>query len=124
MEDRSIFEVPKVYQRIDIVQFESFADRPNRGTISGDTQPPGHYSEVVGRLKGYMIAANLFDNRTNGDVTKGTKPAQWMQWLLSYCRANPSQTVMQTAEDLFLKETPARVAPVGRRNAVCHEACL
>jgi hypothetical protein len=56
------------------------------------------YYAIIGWLQGYFTA---FNDRTNGDLPKGTYPVQWMTWIFSYCRTNPSGNLSSAAHELI-----------------------
>jgi hypothetical protein len=57
---------------------------PQRGAI---------YMAVIGWLQGFFSAQNLFDLSIDGNFTQGTKSIDWMNWMFSYCRENPTKTL-------------------------------
>jgi hypothetical protein len=71
------------YKCVDIVELEKV---PIKG---GDTvqfytdkvQLAGAYIEILGWLEGYFTAMNMYDSRTAGDITMGTKGREWMVWI-------------------------------------------
>jgi hypothetical protein len=94
---------PTVHRCFEIFRFESIPVNHDKGTfdiMSDRVQLTLHYTEVVGWLQGYFTARNNFDLSSDGDITRGTKPLEWMNWIYSYCRSHPSGTMIEIANEL------------------------
>src|SRR5262245_39856507 len=85
--------VPSRYKCIDLLELERIEGNSQNNTIrTTDTELALDYREVAGWLQGFFTAWN-HSKDTDGDITKGTKPYQWMAWIFSYCRTHPSENL-------------------------------
>ena len=57
------------------------------------------YKTTIGWLQGYFTAWNELVRATHGNLTKGTRTAQWMTWIFNYCRAHPSGNLLDAANE-------------------------
>lgn len=57
------------------------------------------YKTTIGWLQGYFTAWNALVRATHGNLTKGTRIAQWMTWIFNYCRAHPSGNLLDAANE-------------------------
>jgi len=90
------------YKCVDIVELEKVPIK-ERDTIQFYTdkfQLAGNYVEILGWLEGYFTAMNMYDSRTAGDITMGTKGREWMVWIFNYCKSNPWATLPQASSEL------------------------
>jgi hypothetical protein len=109
----TVISNPSVSKCLDILAFESLPlNRDNNKAMvdAANTKFFLDYYEVNGWLEGFLSARGLFDTTTDGDIMKGTRPAEWMTWIYSYCRANPHETIVNAALQLSY-------ALYGNRNA-------
>jgi hypothetical protein len=93
---------PNRFMCLDLLQLERLEVGPD-GTMKfaytqQDIKLIADYNETIGWLQGYFTAYN---DRTNGNLTKGTHPVQWMTWIFSYCRTNPSGNLLFAANELI-----------------------
>ena len=80
----------------DILESQKLSYDPEQNVIKLDYLHPQRgatYMAVMGWLQGFFSAQNLFDLSIDGDFTQGTKSLDWMNWIFSYCRENPSRTL-------------------------------
>jgi hypothetical protein len=58
-----------------------------------------NYVELVGWLEGFATFRNAVDLNKGGtgNIYKNTTMLQWMTWIFSYCRAHPSETIVEAA---------------------------
>jgi hypothetical protein len=54
-------------------------------------------ANTIGWLKGFFTARNFFDETTDGNITKGSTPSEWMHKVFNFCRAHPSATLSEGA---------------------------
>jgi hypothetical protein len=80
----------------DILESQKLNYDPEQNIIRLDYLHPQRgatYMAVIGWLQGFFSAQNLFDLSVDGDFTQGTKSIDWMNWMFSYCRDNPTKTL-------------------------------
>ena len=75
----------------------------------GDIDAVSDHSGISGWLGGYFSAVNQFDPATDGNIMKGLKPRDLINWVFSHCRANPSDTFEDAVNALY--KVLARKAP-------------
>ena len=93
--------LPHRYMCLDLLQLESLEVKSD-GTVGfsytqQDSRLLADYNAVIGWLQGYFTALNFTQH---GDLTKNTRPVQWMTWIFSYCRTKPSGTLLDAADQL------------------------
>jgi hypothetical protein len=101
-EDR-VFQnlITATYKCVDIVELEKVPTKDNTVQFYTDKiQSAGAYLEIVGWLEGYFTAMNMYDSRTGGDITMGTKGREWMVWMFNYCKSNPWATLSNASYEL------------------------
>jgi hypothetical protein len=92
---------PPRYKCLDLLELERIKVNPQTNTITfDDPQLAADYRAVAGWLQGWFTAWNL-NPSTDGDVTKGTTTYQMIVWTFSYCRAHPSETLVEVALQLL-----------------------
>jgi hypothetical protein len=57
-------------------------------------------ANVVGWLQGFLSGLNAFDKATDGDITKGSTPREWMRWIFAYCPGHLSASLAEAAIEL------------------------
>ena len=80
----------------DILDLEKLNYDPQQNIIRLDYLHPQRgaiYMAVIGWLQGFFSAQNLFDLSIDGNFTQGTKSIDWMNWMFSYCREHPTNTL-------------------------------
>ena len=90
----------------DILDLEKLNYDPERNVIRLDYLHPQRgatYMAVIGWLQGFFSARNLFDLSIDGDLTKGTRSLDWMNWMFSYCREHPASTLFEAGIGLSNK---------------------
>ena len=93
--------LPDRYKCLDLLELERIKVNPQDNTLTyPDPQLAADWYSVDGWLKGFFSAWNLSKD-TDGNVTKGTTPYQMMVWVLSYCRAHPSDRLAEAAFELL-----------------------
>ena len=87
----------------DILDLEKLNYDPERNVIRLDYLHPQRgatYMAVIGWLQGFFSGRNLFDLSIDGDLTKGTKSLEWMNWMFNYCRQHPASTLFEAGVGL------------------------
>jgi hypothetical protein len=95
--------VPDRHKCLDLLELERVKVNPQTDTMTMTSDNPElavDYRTVAGWLQGFYTAVNVFA-QPDGDVTKSTKPHQWITWTLSYCRAHPSKNLSEAAFELL-----------------------
>jgi hypothetical protein len=93
--------VPDRHKCLDLLELERAKVNPQTNDItSDDPQLSADYVAVESWLQGFFTAVNIFA-QPDGNVTKGTKPHQWINWVFSYCRAQPSKNLWEAAVELL-----------------------
>jgi hypothetical protein len=80
----------------DILELQKLNYDPEQNVIRLDYLHPQRgaiYMSVIGWLQGFFSAQNLFDLSVDSDFTQGTKSIDWMNWMFSYCREHPTNTL-------------------------------
>ncbi len=80
----------------DILDLQKLNYDPEQNVIRLDYLHPQRgaiYMAVIGWLQGFFSAQNLFDLSIDSDFTQGTKSIDWMNWMFSYCREHPNNTL-------------------------------
>jgi hypothetical protein len=80
----------------DILELQKLNYDPEQNVIRLDYLHPQRgaiYMAVIGWLQGFFSAQNLFDLSIDSDFTQGTKSIDWMNWMFSYCREHPTNTL-------------------------------
>jgi hypothetical protein len=93
--------LPHRFMCFDLLELEKLEIGPNGikfAYTQQDIELVADYYATIGWLQGYFTA---FNDRTNGDLPKGTYPVQWMTWIFSYCRTNPSGNLSAAAHELI-----------------------
>jgi hypothetical protein len=90
------------YKCVDIVELEKvpIKDGDTVQFYTDKVQLAGAYIEILGWLEGYFTAMNMYDSRTAGDITMGTKGREWMVWIFNYCKSNPWATLSDAGYEL------------------------
>jgi hypothetical protein len=96
---------PNRYKCLDLLELEKVEIDAQSGNLKFQFTDSGvqlatDYMTTTGWLQGYFTASNFYRSDTPGDLTKGTRPHQWMTWIFSYCRRNPSATLIEAASEL------------------------
>ena len=92
---------PRRYKCLDLLELERLEVDPRTNVItSDDPQLTADYFEVAGWFQGFFTAVNI-TQQTDGDVTKETTTPQMMAWTFSYCRAHPSENLVDAALELL-----------------------
>jgi hypothetical protein len=99
-QDVKQFLAPQRHMCLALLELEKVEIDPQHGTIRFETQLAADYNAAVSWLQGYFTAWNLFKPEAWGDLTKKTTPQQWMTWIFSYCRAHPSDNLLNAANQL------------------------
>ena len=90
---------PLRYKCLDLLELERIKVDPQPNDVtSDDGQIAGDYLAVTGWFQGFFTAVNI-TAQPDGNVTKGTEPHQWITRTFSYCRAHPSDTLVDAALD-------------------------
>ena len=98
--------VPDRHKCLELLELERLQVNPQSGTgrynIANDAERKlvADYNSVVGWFEGFFTAVNTFD-QPDGNVTKETKPHQWITWTFSYCREHPSANLANAAFELL-----------------------
>jgi hypothetical protein len=95
--------MPRKYKCFEILQFESLPPPSQDGNyhIRSDQQNLlSQYFAVDGWLRGFFSARNVYDQATGGMGMKDTTEKEWMPWIYSYCRAHPTNNLLDAAEEL------------------------
>ena len=96
--------LPNRHKCLDLLELERLEVDPRTNTITYDTYTErrlaADYNVVVGWFQGFFTAVNI-TQQTDGDVTKETTTPQMMAWTFSYCRAHPSENLMDAAFELL-----------------------
>jgi hypothetical protein len=93
--------LPNRYKCLDLLELEKIKVNPQNNTItSADPELAADYRTVGGWFQGFFTAVNI-TMQPDGDVTKGTTPYQMTAWTFSYCRAHPSQNLLDAALELL-----------------------
>ena len=96
--------LPNRHKCLDLLELERLEVDPRTNTITYDAYTErrlaADYNVVVGWFQGFFTAVNI-TQQTDGDVTKETTTPQMMAWTFSYCRAHPSENLMDAAFELL-----------------------
>jgi hypothetical protein len=96
--------LPNRHKCLDLLELERLKVDPRTNTITYDTYTErrlaADYIVVVGWFQGFFTAVNI-TQQTDGDVTKETTTPHTMAWTFSYCRAHPSENLVQAALELL-----------------------
>ena len=88
---------PGRYKCLDLLELQRVEVHPQMGiTRSPDIQLATDYHGVTSWLGGFFTAWN-YSRDTDGNVTKGASAYQMMTWIFSYCRAHPSEDLVDAA---------------------------
>src|SRR5262249_3551077 len=80
----SMILVPDRHKCLDLLELERLEVDQQTGIIThkdSDRQLAADYMAITGWLQGFFTAVNVID-QPDGDVTKRTKPHQWITWTL------------------------------------------
>jgi hypothetical protein len=98
-------ELPRRYRCIDVLELEKLrfeSIKEGSGVFKTlDTQLALDYFEIVGWIEGFITAENIINALSNGNIANGTTRRDWMIWIYSYCRSNPSQNIVESVLQLF-----------------------
>jgi len=93
--------LPIRYKCLDLLELEKIKVNPQTDTVTfDDPNLAADYFAVKGWFQGFFTAVNI-TVQPDGDVTKGTRPYQMMAWTFSYCRAHPSENLVDAALELL-----------------------
>jgi hypothetical protein len=104
--------VPKPNACIEVLRLQSVETDPQTGSITfrGQAAEPYQYLAIQTWLGGFFSGANSLTIREPSQAPQQS-PAEWMTWLFSYCRANPSKNLADAAEtvyDLYIPKNTRR----------------
>jgi hypothetical protein len=92
--------LPDRHKCLDLLELERLKVNPQQEIISGDIQLAADYRTVWGWLQGFFTAWNL-NAASDGNVAKGATSYQVMAWIFSYCRAHPSEHLLNAASEFM-----------------------
>jgi len=91
---------PHRYKCLDLLELERIKVNQDNTITYPYPQLGADWYAVDGWLKGFFSAWNLTE-QADGNVTKEPTPYQIMVWVLSYCRAHPSEHLGGSAVELL-----------------------
>ena len=101
--------MPDPHRCSDLVELEQLPYDAQNDTMSFPIDPRGidlllGYYAIEGWLRGYFTGLNIATySRTGGDITKGTKPRDWMIYIFNYCKQNPWKELTDASAALYTK---------------------
>jgi hypothetical protein len=97
--------VPNHHRCVDVLQFEKVEIDAQSGNVKFEYNDSGvqlasDYVAATSWVQGFFTAWNFYKPNADGNLTRGTRPYQWMTWIFSYCRTHPSGSLVDASMEL------------------------